>query len=115
MLPFTSATAVYMLASALLLATAHPFRWAVVLYVLGIVPFGVLEFFEIESLQRGIDLFTWFIGGEDFGRFVRLSTGEFARGWLLLPSMGMWIASAAFWIGLGVACVLTASARVRDH
>ena len=84
-LPFTSATAVYMLASALLLATAHPFRWVVVLYVLGIVPFGVLEFFEIDSLQRGIDLFTWFIGGDDFGRFVRLSTGEFARGWLFLP------------------------------
>ena len=114
-LPFTSATAVYMLASALLLATAHPFRWAVVLYVLGIVPFGVLEFFEIDSLQRGIDLITWFIGGDDFGRFVRLSTGEFARGWLLLPSMGMWVASTVFWISLGFACVVAASARVRDH
>jgi len=104
-----------MLASALLLATAYPYRWAVVLYVLGAVPFLVLEFFEIDSLQRGVDLFAWFIGAEDFVRFVRLPTGEFARGWLSLPTMGMWIASAAFWISVGVACVVAASSRVRDH
>lgn len=113
--PFTSATAAYMLASALLLATAYPFRWAVVLYVLGVVPFGVLEFFEIDSLQRGVDLFAWFIGAEDFVRFVRLPTGEFARGWLSLPTTGLWVASAVFWISLGVACVVTASSRARDH
>ncbi len=113
--PFTAATAAYMLASALLLATAYPYRWAVVLYVLGAVPFLVLEFFEIDSLQRGVDLFAWFIGAEDFVRFVRLPTGEFARGWLSLPTMGMWIASAAFWISVGVACVVAASSRVRDH
>ena len=114
-LPFTSATAAYMLASALLLATAYPFRWAVALWVLGVVPVGVTEFFEIDSLQRGIDLVAWFVGGEDFARGVRLPTGEWAQGWLLLPSMGMWVASAAFWISLGFACVVTASGRVRDH
>ena len=115
-LPFTSATAAYMFASALLLATAYPYRWAVALYVVTVVPVGLtMEFFEIDSLERGIDLVGWFIGAEDFTRGVRLPTGEFARGWLLLPSAGMWAASAVFWIGLGVACVLTASARVRDH
>ncbi len=114
-LPFTSATAAYMLSSALLLATAYPYRWAVALYVSGIVPFGVVEFFEVDSVQRGIDLFGWFIGAEDFARGVRLPDGEFVRGWLLLPSAGMWVASALFWISLGVACVVAASARARDH
>ena len=114
-LPFTSATAVYMLASALFLATAYPFRWAVVLYVLGGVVAGVTEFFEIQLLQQAGELIAWFIGAEDFARGVRLPTGERAVGWLLLPSIRMWAALAAFWISLGVACVLTASARARDH
>ena len=45
-----------MLASALFLATAYPFRWAVVLYVLGGVVAGVTEFFEIqEAVAIGVE------------------------------------------------------------
>ncbi len=115
-LPFTSATAAYMLASALLLATAYPFRWAVALYVLTIVPVGLaIEFYEVGWVQRAVDLVAWFVGGGIFVSFVRLPTGEFARGWSPLPSAGLWVASAVFWISLGVACVVTASTRARDH
>ena len=116
-LPFTSATAAYLFASALLLATAYPFRWAVALYFLSFAPAGLaMTFFsEFGSLRRGIDLVAWFIGGGDLSWGVRLPTGEFAQGWPLLPSVGLWVASAAFWIGLGVACVVTASSRVREH
>ena len=114
-LPFTSATAAYMLASALILATPHPFRWAAAIYVLSLLPMLAVELFELHSLQRGAETFAWFIGGEDFARGARLPTGERVEGWLLLPSIGQWLAWAAVWISLGFASILTASARVRDH
>ena len=106
-----------MLASALLLATAYPLRWAVALFVLTAVSVEIItsEYVQIGWLRRAIDLAAWFISGEDFNQFVRLSEREFTRGWLLLPSMGLWVASAVFWISLGFACVVAASSRARDH
>ena len=116
-LPFTSATAAYLLASALLLATAYPFRWAVVLFVLTQVSVEIItsEYVQIGWLRRAVDLVEWFVGGEDFVTYVRLPTTRFTRAWVLLPSVGMWVASAAFWISLGFACVVAASSRARDH
>lgn len=114
-LPFTAATAAYMLTSALLLATPHPLRWGVALYVLGLLPMLAVELFEFDSLQRVIESFAWFIGGEDFTRGSRLPTGERVEGWLLLPSIGRWLWWAAVCISLGFASVLAASARARDH
>ena len=114
-LPFTSATAAYLLSSALLLGTPHPFRWAVAIWAVVLVMGGAVEFLENERLYRGFSVLAWFAGLEDFAGGVRLASGEFARGWWRIPTLGMWVGMATLWIGLGTAGVLAASARRRDH
>lgn len=114
-LPFTAATAAYLLASSLVLGTAHPLRWAVVAWLL-IGAFGVVaELTEVGWVTRGIGLVDWFIGGESLTETVTLPAGGRARAWAVLPSVGLWAASAALWVGLGLVGVLGASARPRDH
>ena len=79
------------------------------------VPVVVVELYELPSLRRGLEILAWFIGGDDFSRSARLATGERAYGWMLLPSLKMWAGWAAFWMSLGIACVLAAAGRARDH
>ena len=93
-LPFTSATAAYLLASTLVL--------------------GVAEVRDIGWIQRTAELVAWYIGGDSFNRGVHLPTGG-SEGWTLLPTMGMWTASSAFWISLGLVGVLGASGRLRNR
>ncbi len=115
-LPFTSATAAYLLASTLMLATARPLFWAAGLWVAGAVVLGVLgvtEAWDIGWIQRTAELVHWYIGGDSFNRGVHLPTG-LGQGWTLLPTMGMWTASSAFWISLGLVGVLGASGRPRN-
>ena len=113
-LPFTSATAAYLLASTLVLATARPLFWAAGLWVAGAVVLGVAEVRDIGWIQRTAELVAWYIGGDSFNRGVHLPTGG-SEGWTLLPTMGMWTASSAFWISLGLVGVLGASGRPRNH
>lgn len=113
-LPFTAATAAYLLASTLLLATPRPLFWAVGLWVVVLAVVGVAEFWDVGWIHRGTDLVSWYIGGDPFTRGVQLPTGR-REAWMLLPSLKMWAASSAFWISLGVVGVLGASARPRDH
>ena len=113
-LPFTSATAAYLLASTLMLATARPLFWAAGLWVAGAVVLGVAEVWDIGWIQRTTERVAWYIGGDSFTRGVHLPTGG-REGWTVLPTIGMWAASSAFWISLGLAGVLGASGRARNH
>ncbi len=113
-LPFTSATAAYLLASTLFLATARPLFWAAGLWIAGAGALGVAEFRDIGWIQRSAELVAWYAGGDSFNQGVRLPTG-WIEGWMLLPSVEMWLASSAFWISLGLVGVAAAACRARNH
>ncbi|MYH49977.1 MAG: hypothetical protein F4151_10745 [Gammaproteobacteria bacterium] len=110
-LPFTSATAAYLVASTLMLATRRPLFWAAGLWVAGGVVLGIADFRDIDWIQRASDFVAWYIGGDSFA--WGMSGGQ--EVWTLLPTFKMWMASSAFWIGLGLAGVLGASSRARNH
>ena len=114
-LPFTSATAAYLIGSALLLGTPHPFRWAIAIYLVCLIPPLAVELFDLDSVERGIELVAWSLGGDDFVRGTRLADGSFVRGWIVLPSVRMWATSTVLWNGLGLVCLFAAVGRVRDH
>ncbi|MDE0356151.1 MAG: hypothetical protein OXN92_00200 [Gammaproteobacteria bacterium] len=110
-LPFTSATAAYLLASTLVLATRRPLFWAAGLWVAGGVVLGIADFRDIDWIQRVSDFVAWYIGGDSFA--WGMSGGR--EVWTLLPTARMWTASSALWIGLGLVGVLGASSRARNH
>ena len=113
-LPFTSATAAYLLASTLMLATRRPLFWAAGLWVAGAVVVGVGDVWDIGWIERTTEFVAWYAGGDSFNRGMQLPTGG-REVWTLLPSVTMWAASSAFWIGLGLVGVLGASSRARNH
>ncbi len=113
-LPFTSATAAYLLASTLVLATARPLFWAVGLWVSGAVLLGVADIWDIGWIERTAEFVAWYVGGDTFNRWVDLPTGG-REGWALLPSTKLWATLSAIWISLGLAGVLMASSRARNH
>ena len=113
-LPFTSATAAYLLASTLLLATARPLFWAAGLWAAGMVVLGVADIWEIGWIERASDHVAWYIGADSFTHGMQLPTGR-RDVWTLLPTAKMWTASSAIWISLGLAGVLMASSRARNH
>ena len=113
-LPFTSASAAYLLASTLVLATARPLFWAAGLWVAGAVVLAIGEIRDIGWMQRTTEFVAWYIGGESFARGVQLPTGREVV-WTLLPTVQMWMTLSAFWISLGLAGVLMASGRPRNQ
>ena len=113
-LPFTSATAAYLLASALMLATARPLFWAAGLWVAGALVLGVGDVWDVGWIERATELVAWYIGGDSFNQGVQRPTGR-VEGWMRLPTPGLWTASSAFWITLGLTGVLAASGRARTR
>ena len=112
--PFTSATAAYLVASTLVLATARPVLWATGLWVAGMLVLGAADIWDIGWIQRATEIVAWYIDNDSFTRGMQLPTGG-REVWTLLPSVKMWTASSAFWISLGLAGVLGASSRARNQ
>ena len=113
-LPFTSATAAYLLASTLILATARPLFWAAGVWVAGMLVLGAADIRDIGWIQRAADLVAWYVGADPFTTGVRLPTGV-REASTLLPTAGMWLKSSAIWISLGLVGVLVGSGRARDN
>lgn len=113
--PLSAATAAYLAASALWLGVRLPLVWAVGIWMVGGMTMGLAWRFDIQPLVRGFDLLGWFIGAEDFNGFWRLATGDRAFGWTRLPTLGLWLGSSVFWIGLTGAGLFAAVRRPRDH
>lgn len=112
-LPFTSATAAYLVVSTLILATARPLLWALGLWVVGVGVLGAADIWDIGWIQRAADFVAWYVGGDSFSGGVPLPGGA-REAWTLLPTATMWVASSVIWIGLGLAGVLAASGRARN-
>ena len=119
--PFTSATAAYLVASTLWLATARPVFWAAGLWVAGVFVSGAsvlvldgADIWDIDWMERATEFVAWYIGADSFTRWLPLPRGG-GEVWTLLPTANMWLASSAFWISLGLAGVLVASARPRNQ
>lgn len=124
-LPFTTATVAYLLASALLLGTRHPWKWlgggllafafigmatrspvidntiGALLHALMVHPLG------IDSLLTG--------GLGTLATSMRLPSGDLARIWTGLPSAGRWAGATLLWTGIGAACLYGALFRHRER
>ncbi len=112
---FTSATAAYLLASTLMLATSRPVFWAAGLWLASMLVVSAGDIWDIGRIDQAANFMTWQIGGDAlFSQWVELPNG-WAKHWTLLPTANMWLASSAFWISLGLAGVLLASGRPRNQ
>ena len=128
LVPFGAATATYLLGSALVLATDHPWRW-----ILGaVLVFWVFGFFgeeaEVEWMDRA---FEWFVFTVGFGHWgleplltggtesvharIVLPSGEEVPAWRELPTLARWAGSVLLWSAVGVAGMAAASWRHRER
>jgi hypothetical protein len=120
--PFTSATAMYLFASALGLATRHPLRWIVGsvigFYISDAANVGLGN--VLESLldpvfegPYGLDALltarTTFLSNE-----ATLSTGERVMVWRALPDAGQWARATLLWTGAGLVTLWAAASRHRE-
>jgi hypothetical protein len=117
--PFTSATATYLLASALGLATRHPLRWivgSVIVFGVGDAASAVWLGSVLELLFEGpygldalLTARTTFLNIE-----ATLSTGERVAVWRALPDVGQWATATLLWTGIGLVTLLAAASRHRE-
>jgi hypothetical protein len=125
--PFTSATATYLLASALGLGTRHPLRWIAGSVIGVFLVSGLSEAanavwlgnaFErlLESLFEGpygldalLTARTTFLNNE-----ATLSTGDRVALWRALPDVGQWATATLLWTGAGVVSLWAAASRHRE-
>jgi hypothetical protein len=124
--PFTSATATYLLASALALATPHPLRWIVGIVIGFYIVSGVGEAANaawlgsveplLESLFEGpygldalLTARTTFLNIE-----ATLSTGDRVMVWRALPDVGQWATATLLWTGTGLVALWVAASRHRE-
>ena len=125
--PFTSATATYLLASALALAMRQPLRW-IVGSVIGLsLVYGVGEAANavwlvnlleptLESLIEGpygldalLTARSTFLNIE-----ATLSTGDRVAVWRALPDVGQWATATLLWTSAGLVSLLAAASRHRE-
>lgn len=125
--PFTSATAMYLLASALGLATRHPLRWivgsAIVIFSVSGVGeaanavwlVNILEHL-LESLFEGpygldalLTARTTFLSNQ-----ATLPTGDRVAVWRALPDAGHWAMATLLWTGAGLVALVAAASRHRE-
>lgn len=130
--PFTAATATYLLASALALGTRHPLRWvigAVLSFVFSSVIAGAasaqlrvgwLDHAPEHLLRRliesryGLDaVLTARI--ESLADTASLTTGERVMIWLEVPDLADWGTATLLWTGAGLLALWAAASRHRER
>lgn len=126
--PFWGATVVYLLGSALLLATPYPWRWiagsslfllagAVIGQQAGIEWLGgIFEILVERVLLSGYGLETVFTGGiESLETVHLLPSGDERVALRRLPTLGRWVTASFLWAAIGVAAVVAAASRDRER
>ncbi|MGH9372810.1 MAG: hypothetical protein ACRD15_14890 [Vicinamibacterales bacterium] len=127
LVPFTAATATYLLASALALGTRHPPAWiagtAVALSV--VVGVGHEASAAWQATAPGRALLGLFDGPFGFDALLTARTGtlkteailpggEVAVVWRALPDPGQWAMATLLWTGAGLVALGLASSRHRE-
>jgi hypothetical protein len=124
--PFAATTAMYLLGSALVLASRHPLRWllgAVGVYVLLATLTEALGRTETGEWQIFVwsDVLRWAIYGP-YGIDTFLSSkgfssaaGDAAARWQTLPDLARWTISTFLWFGAGLAALWAAASRHRER
>jgi hypothetical protein len=118
--PFTSATATYLLTSALSLATRHPLRWIIGAVIAFFIVSGVAEGNALERLLDSL-----FEGPYGFDALLTarttslnneasLSTGDRVVVWRALPDVGQWVTATLLWTGAGFVALWAAASRHRE-
>lgn len=124
---FTGATALYLLGSALLLATEHPWRWVAGAALLVFVLWLPDEGGRAAWLNRAWDAAAYHVSLGPYGLDTLLTAGteglEIVRrppsgepelAWRELPGPGRWARATLLWTGLGLAAVFGAASRHRQ-
>jgi hypothetical protein len=125
--PFTSATAMYLLASALALATRHPLRW-IVGSVIGLyIVYGVGDAVKAAWVGNVLEPMLEFLVEGPYGLDslltarttflnieVTLSTGDKVAVWRALPHIGQWAMATLLWTLAGFVTLLAAAFRHRE-
>jgi hypothetical protein len=130
--PFTAATATYLLASAFALGTRYPLRWVIgtlVAYVLATVastaasaelgvgwldhaPARLLDLLFVS--RHGLDaLLTARL--ETLGTNATLTTGEQVMVWWDVPDLADWRLASLLWTGAGLLALWAAASRHRER
>ena len=130
--PFTAATACYLLSSAFALGTRHPLRWvlgAVVAFVLATIA-SVEASKELgvgwidRAPERLLDLLVGSRYGldavltarlETLGTHAALTTGEHSMVWWAVPDLSDWRIATALWSGIGLLALWAAASRHRER
>ena len=124
--PFTSATATYLLASALGLATRHPLRWIVGSVIGFSIVSGVGEATNTVWLGSVLALLESLVEGPygldalltaritSLKIETTLSTGDRVVVWRALPDVGQWATATLLWTGAGLVTLWAAASRHRE-
>lgn len=128
LIPFASATAMYLLASAAMLGIRHPLRWLIAVAVglpvvriagdflrhllgtewLANAPASVVD--GRYGLEALLTLRTW-----SLDRRVMLTTGETLHAWSGVPDLGAWGIAALLWTAAGAIALWAAASRHRER
>ena len=128
LVPFTAATATYLVGSAVALGIRYPFRW-----IIGIIAAGFLAAAvghgmsgDAMDLAAGRIIGNFFFGrygvdavltarAESFKTIVKVTTGEWVNVWRGLPDVSDWIIATLLWTALGIAGLTAALMRHRER
>ena len=130
--PFTAATATYLLASALVLGSRYPLRWvigAVLLFMLSAMagdaaraqmgrgwladaPAGLL--WQLIEGRYGLDALNT-ARTETLSTPTTLTTGERVMVWWGVPSLADWGTATLLWTGAGLLALWAAASRHRER
>ena len=95
MVPFTAATVAYLLTSALVVGTDHPWRWIVGIAVAFLFVFALLSAVDLDATR---DAFTGLLAGSyglNAAVFGQVEVADES------PRVGRWLASAGLWALIG--------------
>ena len=125
LVPFSAATATYLLGSAIVLATERPWRWVGGLALLVLLVVLLAQSGGYESLGAALGgivthplgLETVLAGGTVSRNTaaIVLTTGERMLVWRSLPDPGRWATATLIWLAIGAAALWLATIRYRER
>jgi hypothetical protein len=128
LVPFTSATAMYLVATAIALGTRHLLRWVIVFVLAFLLVATIADVAKIHSLRfvpsRAVAAFLY--GSYGLSRLVTanadfvavratLANGESVRLAPGIPDLARWAAATLIWSGAGLIAVWAAASRQRER